>query len=160
MFLIDVPIFLTASVSVAVFYICAQRELHPRTWMKEILLLPCCSRWVSAFRSTTHALCSEAVFNHQSDFARTPKYGIERKAQPWRKCKYMPLKSLLPIAEMGFALYFSYFVWFAIQHGQYLSLPFLAMFQAGFLYVSVSSLSQWWPRFTLRTSAPKRHVPA
>ena len=40
MFLLDVPIFLTASVSVAVFYICAQRELHPRTWMKEILLLP------------------------------------------------------------------------------------------------------------------------
>ena len=25
----------------AVFYICAQRELHPRTWMKEILFLPC-----------------------------------------------------------------------------------------------------------------------
>ena len=23
------------------FYICAQRELHPRTWMKEILFLPC-----------------------------------------------------------------------------------------------------------------------
>jgi len=39
-FLFDVPIFLTASLSVAVFYICAQRELHPRTWMKEILLLP------------------------------------------------------------------------------------------------------------------------
>ena len=38
--LIDVPIFLTASGSVAVFYICAQRELNPRTWMKEILLLP------------------------------------------------------------------------------------------------------------------------
>src|SRR5438477_4965816 len=38
--LIDVPIFLTASVSVAVFYVCAQRELHPRTWMKQMLLLP------------------------------------------------------------------------------------------------------------------------
>ena len=38
----------------------------------------------------------------------------------------MPLKSLLPIAEMGFALYFTYFVWFAIQHGQFLSVPFLA----------------------------------
>ena len=38
--LLDAPIFLTASVSVAVFYICAQRELNPRTWMKEILLLP------------------------------------------------------------------------------------------------------------------------
>src|SRR5439155_8684883 len=41
MVLIDIPIFMTASVSVAAFYICAQLELHPLTWMKEILLLPC-----------------------------------------------------------------------------------------------------------------------
>src|SRR5438552_7006809 len=39
--LVDAPIFMTASVSVAVFYICAQRELHPRTWMREMLLLSC-----------------------------------------------------------------------------------------------------------------------
>jgi len=48
--LIDVPIFLTASVSVAVFYICAQRELHPRTWMKEIMLLPCLLALVWGYR--------------------------------------------------------------------------------------------------------------
>jgi hypothetical protein len=61
----------------------------------------------------------------------------------------MPLKSLLPIAEMGFALYFSYFVWFAIQHGQFISVPFIAMFQIGFLYVSLSSLGQWFPRINV-----------
>ena len=88
----------------------------------------------------------EAVFNHKSDFARTPKYGIERKAQKWRSCKYMPLKSLLPIVEMAFAIYFSYFLWFAIEHGQWISVPFLTMFQIGFLYVSLSSFSQWMPR--------------
>ena len=64
----------------------------------------------------------------------------------------MPLKSLLPIAEMGFALYFSYFVWFAIQHGQFISVPFLAMFQIGFLYVSLSSFGQWFPRINLGTA--------
>ena len=50
---------------------------------------------------------------------------------------------------MAFALYFTYFVWFAFQHGQFLSVPFLAMFQIGFLYVSLSSFSQWMPRFSL-----------
>src|SRR5438874_4446658 len=39
-FLIDVPIFLTASVSVAVFYVCVQRELHLRNWMELLLLFP------------------------------------------------------------------------------------------------------------------------
>ena len=74
----------------------------------------------------------EAVFNHKSDFARTPKYGIERKTQPWRICKYMPLKSLLPIAEMGFAIYFTYFVWFAIRTGSIFPCPFSPCFNADF----------------------------
>jgi hypothetical protein len=68
----------------------------------------------------------------------------------------MPLKSLLPLVEMAFALYFTYFVWFAIQHRQFISLPFLAMFQIGFLYVSLSSFSQWMPRWSFggeRTAA-------
>ena len=72
----------------------------------------------------------------------------------------MPLKSLLPIAEMAFALYFTYFVWFAIQHGQFLSVPFLAMFQLGFLYVSLSSLGQWFPRINLGTERAEVPIPA
>src|SRR5204863_8227916 len=131
--LIDVPIFLTASCSVAVFYICAQRELNPRTWMKEILLLPALLALGVGLSLNNARAVLEAVFNHKSDFARTPKYGIERKSQTWRSCKYMLLKSQLPIAEMASGLYFTYFVWFAIHHGQFISVPFLAMFQLGFL---------------------------
>ncbi|HMJ05154.1 MAG TPA: cellulose synthase family protein [Chthoniobacterales bacterium] len=160
MLLVDVPIFLTASLSVAAFYICAQRELHPRTWMKEILLLPALLALGVGLSLNNARAVLEAVFNHKSDFARTPKYGIQRKNQPWRKCKYMPLKSLLPIAEMGFAIYFTYFIWFAIRHGQFLSVPFLAMFQIGFLYVSVSSLSQWWPKFGTANPRAEATIPA
>jgi len=160
MLLVDVPIFLTASVSVGVFYVCAQRELHPRTWMKEILLLPCLLALGVGLSLNNARAVLEAVFNHKSDFARTPKYGIECKSQPWRSCKYMPLKSLLPIAEMAFALYFSYFIWFAIQHGQFISVPFLAMFQIGFLYVSISSFGQWFPRITLGAERAEITIPA
>src|ERR1700736_620818 len=152
--LIDIPIFLTASVSVALFYICAQRELHPRSWAKEMLLLPCLLALGVGLSLNNARAVLEAVFNHKSDFARTPKYGIERKAQPWRSCKYMPLKSLLPLAEMAFAIYFSYFVWFAIQHGQWISVPFLAMFQIGFLYVSLSSFNRWMPRWSFGGDRP------
>jgi cellulose synthase/poly-beta-1,6-N-acetylglucosamine synthase-like glycosyltransferase len=153
-FLLDIPIFLTASVSVAVFYICAQRELNPRTWMKEILLLPALLALGVGLSINNARAVLEAVFNHKSDFARTPKYGIERKAQQWRSCKYMPLKSLLPLAEMAFAIYFTYFVWFAIQHGQWISVPFLAMFQLGFLYVALSSFSRWMPRWNFGGERP------
>src|SRR2546430_577392 len=158
--LIDLPIFLTASVSVAVFYICAQRELHPRTWMKEILFLPCLLALGVGLSLNNARAVLEAVFNHKSDFARTPKDGIERKSQPWRSCKYMPLKSLLPIAEMAFAIYFTYFVCFAIAHRQFISVPFLLMFQGGFLYVSLSSLAPWWPRISFGGTRAPAAIPA
>ena len=158
--LIDIPIFLTASVSVAVFYICAQRELHPRTWMREILLLPCLLALGIGLSFYIARAVLEAMFHHQSDFARTPKYGIERKAQPWRNCRYMPLKSLLPIAEFFFALYFTYFVWFAIAHRQFLSVPFLLMFQFGFLYVSFCSVVQWLPKLNWNNNRAPQVLPA
>ncbi|MGI8820994.1 MAG: cellulose synthase family protein [Chthoniobacterales bacterium] len=160
MLLVDVPIFLTASLSVGVFYICAQRELYPRTWMKEILFLPALLALGVGLSLNNARAVLEAVFNHQSDFARTPKYGIERRKQAWRNARYMPLKSLLPLAEMAFALYFTYFIWFALRHGQFLSVPFLAMFQIGFLYVSLSSFSQWRPKFGLAGARAEVTIPA
>jgi cellulose synthase/poly-beta-1,6-N-acetylglucosamine synthase-like glycosyltransferase len=158
--LIDIPIFLTASVSVAVFYVCAQRELHPRTWMKQMLLLPCLLALGIGLSLNNARAVLEALLNHKSDFTRTPKYGIERSSQSWRSCKYRPLKSALPLAEMIFAIYFTYFVWFALLHRQFFSVPFLLMFQAGFFYVSFSSLGPWWPKFSLRGSRAPAAIPA
>src|SRR5213594_1935067 len=159
-FLIDVPIFLTASVSVAVFYICAQRELHPRTWMKEIMLLPCLLALGIGLSLNNARAVLEALINHKSDFTRTPKYGIERKSQKWRSCKYRPLKSTLPILELAFAIYFSYFVVFAIAHGQFLSVPFLLMFQGGFLYVCLSSFGSRWSKINFENSRATTAIPA
>ncbi len=158
--LLDVPIFLTASLSVTIFYICAQRELHPRTWMKEILLLPALLALGIGMSLNNARAVVEALFNHQSDFTRTPKYGIERKAQSWRTARYMPLKSLLPLAELFFAIYFTYFVWYAFSKHQYLSVPFLLLFQFGFFYVSFCSLAQWFPRLALNHSRPSAAVVA
>jgi cellulose synthase/poly-beta-1,6-N-acetylglucosamine synthase-like glycosyltransferase len=158
--LIDVPIFLAASVSVAVFYICAQRELHPRTWLKEILFLPCLLALGIGLSLNNARAVLEALVNHKSDFTRTPKYGIERKSQRWRGCKYKPLRSALPLAELAFALYFTYFVGFAVVHRQFLSVPFLLMFQCGFLYVAVLSLATWWPKLTFGGSREATPLPA
>src|SRR5438552_1794109 len=112
-FLIDVPIFLTASVSVAVFYVCAQRELHPHTWMKQMLLLPCLLALGIGLSLNNARAVIEAIFNHKSHFTRTPKYGIERRSQAGRSCRYRRLQSSLPIAELSCASHFSSFAWFA-----------------------------------------------
>jgi cellulose synthase/poly-beta-1,6-N-acetylglucosamine synthase-like glycosyltransferase len=141
----DAPVFLTASVSVAIFYICAQRELYPRTWMKEILLLPPLIALGIGLSLNNARAVLEAIFNRGSAFVRTPKYGIEKSSQSWRNSRYMPIKSLLPLLELAFAVYFSYFFVHAAMNGQYTTLPFLLLFQLGFCYVAFSSLTQWIP---------------
>ena len=88
----------------------------------------------------------EAVFNKPSDFKRTPKYGIEGSApQAWRSSRYLPLTTFLPIAELLFALYFTYFLVESVVHRQYFSVPFILLFQIGFSYVALCSLAQWMP---------------
>ena len=158
--LIDAPIFLAASVSVAILYVLAQRELHPRTWMKEMLFLPCLLALGIGLSLNNARAVLEALFNHKSDFTRTPKYGIERKSQPWGTWKYRPLKSALPLAELAFAIYFTYFIWFAIGHGQFLSVPFLLMFQGGFLYVCLSSFANRWLKTSFGGSRAATAIPA
>ena len=149
--LFDAPVFLAASVSVAVFYICAQRELYPRTWMKEMLLLPALIALGIGLSLNNAKAVLEAIFNRNSPFVRTPKYGIGDHAstrasqQAWRASRYLPMRSLLPLVELGFAVYFTWFVYNAAVAGQFTSLPFLIFFQLGFCYVAFTSLKQWLP---------------
>jgi hypothetical protein len=132
--------------------------------MKEILFLPCLLALGIGLSLNNARAVLEALFNHKSDFTRTPKYGIEHKAQPWRSCKYRPAKRTLPLAELlaelGFAIYFTYFLWFAIAHRQFLSVPFLLMFQAGFLYVFLCSFTSRWPKTSFGGSRPAAVIPA
>jgi len=158
--LLDIPIFAAASLSSAVFYFCAQRTLYPKGWMKEILLLPLLLGLGIGLALNNARAVLEAVFNHQSEFTRTPKYGIEGKAQRKSNNRYIPLKSLLPFLELGFALYFTYFVITAAIHGQWLSLPFLVLFQCGFGYVAISSMAQWFPKVNIEPDEPADAVPA
>ncbi len=149
--LFDVPVFMAASLSVAVFYICAQRELHPRTWMREMLLLPPLIALGIGLSLNNAKAVLEAIFNRSSAFVRTPKYGIgDRPAtrasqHAWRASRYLPIRSLLPLLELAFAVYFTWFVYRAAVRGEFTSLPFLIFFQLGFCYVAFCSLAQWLP---------------
>ena len=82
----------------AVFYICAQRELYPRTWMREILLLPPLIALGIGLSINNARAVLEAIFNHGTAFVRTPKYGIEQRPTvgvdgvAWRTSRYLPLQ--------------------------------------------------------------------
>ena len=51
----------------------------------------------------------------------------------------MPIQ---PFIEVALGLYFTGTVFYALQHGIYGTLPFLVLFQVGFLYTGLMSIFQ------------------
>jgi hypothetical protein len=84
----------------------------------------------------------EAIFNKQSEFARTPKYRIEANADEWVGKKYRQSVAVQPLIELALGLYFTATVFYALANGIYGTLPFLVLFQVGFLYTGLLSVVQ------------------
>lgn len=140
-FLVDLPLFVAASLSMIAFYFCAQRELHAH-WWKRLLYVPAMMAVGVGLSVNNARAVLEALFNHRSDFVRTPKYGVATRLDRRAKDKYRTLRGLIVYLELGFAAYFSYVVVDAIHDGQWASVPFVMIFQIGFLYVGMLSLIQ------------------
>ena len=67
----------------------------------------------------------EALFDKQSEFARTPKYRIEAAADEWIGKKYRQTVVVQPLIELALGLYFTATVFYALANGIYGTLPFL-----------------------------------
>jgi cellulose synthase/poly-beta-1,6-N-acetylglucosamine synthase-like glycosyltransferase len=143
--LVDMPLFLAATVSITAFYICAQMELHQK-WWKQLLYLPVLMAVGIGMSLNNARAVLEAIFNHQSEFVRTPKFGVRERRDSWSATKYRAWRGLIPYLELCFGLYFSVLLLRAADNAQWSSLPFIFIFQVGFLYVGWMSLMQTGPR--------------
>jgi cellulose synthase/poly-beta-1,6-N-acetylglucosamine synthase-like glycosyltransferase len=141
MMLIDVPLFFAATFSVCNFYMVCQRELHD-DWRARIRYLPfLMSIGIGLCINNTRAVF-EALLNKQSEFARTPKYRIEGAADEWIGKKYHQSVAVQPLIELALGLYFTATVFYALANQIYGTIPFLVLFQVGFLYTGLLSIVQ------------------
>jgi cellulose synthase/poly-beta-1,6-N-acetylglucosamine synthase-like glycosyltransferase len=141
MLLIDVPLFFAATFSVCNFYMVCQREIHS-DWRTRIKYLPfLMSIGIGLSINNTRAVI-EALFNKQSEFTRTPKYHIEGDGDEWVGKKYRQTVAVQPLIELALGLYFTATVFYALANGIYGTLPFLVLFQIGFLYTGLLSIVQ------------------
>jgi cellulose synthase/poly-beta-1,6-N-acetylglucosamine synthase-like glycosyltransferase len=141
MLLIDVPLFFAATASVANFYMVCQRELH-KDWSTRLKYLPfLMSIGIGLTVNNTRAVI-EALFRKETEFARTPKYRIEAQADEWIGKKYRQSVVAQPMVELALGLYFTATVFYALANGIYGTVPFLMLFQIGFLYTGLLSIVQ------------------
>jgi cellulose synthase/poly-beta-1,6-N-acetylglucosamine synthase-like glycosyltransferase len=141
MLLIDIPLFLAATMSFFNFYMVSQRELYP-DWRTRLKYLPfLMSIGIGLCINNSRAVL-EALFRNESEFARTPKYGIERASDEWAGKKYHQTVGVQSLIELALGLYFTGTVFYALINQIYGTLPFLMLFQVGFLYTGLVSILQ------------------
>ena len=141
MMLIDVPLFFAATFSVCNFYLVCQREIHA-DWRARIKYLPFLMSIGIGLCINNSRAVFEAMFNRQSEFARTPKYRIEGESDEWVGKRYRQSVAVQPLVELALGLYFTATVFYALANGIYGTVPFLVLFQIGFLYTGLLSVVQ------------------
>jgi hypothetical protein len=142
MIVVDVPIFLAATASVCTFYALSQKEQFADTWKTKLRYIPAVLG-IGIGISINNALAViEGLFGKPSEFTRTPKYGIEGSSDTWKQKAYKGKSNWVPYAELALACYFTFTSLYALAYGLVGTLPFIAIFQWGFLYTSGMSLAQ------------------
>ncbi len=154
-YIVNIPIFFFASVSVILFYLVSQKALRPDSWWREIPYLPLLLALGIGMSVNNAKAVIEALCNHQTAFIRTPKYGIGQvKRQDWKKSSYKAMKTLTPFVELLFGLFFLFIVIEAAMNGRWSSAILLLPFPIGFFYTSLSSLARMLPSGPPAAAAP------
>ncbi len=136
---LDLPIFALATGSVLVFYLLSQDEVRS-SWWRTLRCLPALmSLGIGLSINNTRAVL-EALAGHRTDFARTPKLCIEPGRWIGARKKYRGARSGFTFLELALGVYFTYVLVYALHHRIYPAVPFVLLFQTGFLYTATLSL--------------------
>jgi cellulose synthase/poly-beta-1,6-N-acetylglucosamine synthase-like glycosyltransferase len=139
--LIDLPLFVLSFSSVSTFYILSQKTLH-KDWLRRIAYLPGLMAVGIGMTIPGSKAVLEGAFGWKTPFVRTPKFSVEGKKGEWMRKKYRCNIGFLTLVEIAFGLYFTLVAIYAWSLGIYGVLPFLMLFQWGYLYTGLWALAQ------------------
>ncbi len=142
MVVVDLPIFLAAFASVCSFYVFSQKELFPDTWRSRLKYIPAVLGIGIGISINNAAAVIDGLFGGPSEFKRTPKYRIEGVGDEWRQKRYKGPTGWVSYVELALGLYFTIVALYAVAYGLFGALPFIGLFQVGFLYTAGMSLVQ------------------
>ncbi|MEM6255359.1 MAG: glycosyltransferase [Cyanobacteria bacterium P01_D01_bin.156] len=137
------PLSLITSFSLVGFYLVAQRQPEDNwlSWklLRNLLLMMGVGIGLSVNQSL--AVC-DGLWGHNNDFVRTPKHGILTTTERWFDKKYRAAKNWVPYLELTMVMYLVVTIAIALINHHYLSLPFLVLFLAGYVYTFSLSMFQ------------------
>jgi cellulose synthase/poly-beta-1,6-N-acetylglucosamine synthase-like glycosyltransferase len=137
---VDLPLLVFSTVAVAAFYLVAEREAYGRLhrggrWLPFLMAIG-----IGLSINNSRAVL-EALRGHQSEFRRTPKYNLGH-GESLGSRRYRITVNRDTWIESAFAVYFTLAVAAAALSGLWAAVPFLMLFQIGFVYTAGSTLLQ------------------
>jgi cellulose synthase/poly-beta-1,6-N-acetylglucosamine synthase-like glycosyltransferase len=142
MLIVDVPLFIGATMSVCSFYLMSQREIFGEGWRSRLKYLPAVLSVGIGLSVNNAKAVIEALVGYDSEFTRTPKYRVEGAGDDWRLKRYRGSLNFVPFIELALGAYFTVMAYYAAVNGIFGTLPFIFLFQFGFLYAALLSLFQ------------------
>ena len=153
---IDLPLFILSFSSVTTFYITSQRALH-KDWARRLIYLPGLMAVGIGMTICGAKAVLEGAFGIQTPFVRTPKFSVEGNRGDWKRKKYRGKVGFLAFIEITLGVYFTLVNAYAWDLGIYGVIPFLMLFQFGFLYTGLFSLVQGLKHYSLPAPIARLH---
>ena len=126
--------------SYPLFYICAQREIHP-DWKRRVLFLPILMAGATGLSVVNTRAIFSALAGRQSAFLRTPKFNLsDRRSVSWKGRLYRSRFNITVLVEMAMALYISIPLCYAISNLKFMAIPFILLYWVGFVFIGGLSM--------------------
>lgn len=143
------------------FYIYSQRELY-KNWKRRIIWIPILMMIGTGIAISNTKAFIEALMGKKSAFMRTPKYRIESKKDVVKeRAMYRQPLDTLVFSELLMGIYGLVTAYFAWAYEKPFIIPFMLIYSAGFLYISVGNIlerMQINARFDMRLFQKKEEV--
>lgn len=147
--LIELPLFVFATVSLFVFYGTAQTDAHGAiTWKKQAKYFPALMSIAIGLSVNNSRALIEGLFGKNTPFHRTPKFNVTGRAAAPREKKplYQAIPSWTSLLEVILGIYFAIILVIAVREGYLGAIPFVVLFLFGYLYVGLTSMDLKLPR--------------
>ena len=150
--LIDLPLFLGATVSVILYYVVSQIAVNP-DWRHDLRFMPSLMGLGIGLSVNNARAVLSGLFHNGGEFERTPKYGIESKSDRWRHKSYGTQANVSVIIERLLTVYSIGCFVLAWKLEMWWSIPFLLLFVQGYIYMTLLSISPGQPGASESTRA-------
>ncbi|MCR4347761.1 MAG: glycosyltransferase family 2 protein [Sulfuricaulis sp.] len=138
---IELPLFVLAAPSAALFYVTAQRAAGVGGWCS-LGRVPLLMALGTGMALNAARAVLEGWLGRESEFRRTPKHGIQTGADFPASKVYRGRLDAVTAGELLLSAYFLVAFVFAMAQRLYIPAPFLFIFFSGYAYVSLVSLRQ------------------